>query len=489
MKTDFQERRRNFERRRQDRLIKIGQMITTELDFNTLFDVVVEQTNKIMETERCSIFLIDNKNKYLKAYVSLDLEKNFILPKEQGVAGWVFCNKKTLISNDPYNDPLFSVTADKISGFRTRNLLCTPLLGRNKNCIGTMQILNKASGDFNYEDQEMIVFIAGYISIAIENSILYEDVKNSDMAKDKAISHLSHELKTPLSIIDTAFERISRVTKEHDFIHVTKPVIRGKNNVKRLLDLQYKIEDIVAQKTTDVEQQYATLIENIKYFLEEYGEDGTVHCQEIVKHITERINKILQEKEINFKRIFLESFLEEMCSTVSSYSAERDINLKLDIEKNISVSMDENILKTVFTGLLKNAIENTPDKGLIQVSAKEEDGYIHLQVKDHGVGITKNSQKNIFKGLFHTQETKAYSSKRPYEFNAGGTGTDLLRIKVLAQRLGFSIDCESTRCQFILPDDKVCPGNILLCKHINNIDECNSSGGSIFTLKFPDTVL
>jgi hypothetical protein len=36
----------------------------------------------------------------------------------------------------------------------------------------------------------------------------------------------------------------------------------------------------------------------------------------------------------------------------------------------------------------------------------------------------------IFGGFFHTQETELYSSKRPYEFNAGGSGSDLLRTRV-----------------------------------------------------------
>ena len=110
-------------------------------------------------------------------------------------------------------------------------------------------------------------------------------------------------------------------------------------------------------------------IENIKYFLEEYGEDSSVHCQKIIENVAERINKILQGKEIN---------------------------LKLNRQKSITVSMDVNILTTIFTGLLKNAIEKTPDKGLIEVCTMKEEDPVHLQVKDHGVGITNNSQKNIF---------------------------------------------------------------------------------------------
>jgi signal transduction histidine kinase len=485
IKENFHDRRKKIGRRRKDRLIKVGQLITSELDFDTLFNVVVEQTNKIMDTERCSIFLIDENHECLEAFVSLDLEKIFfLLPKNQGIAGWVFCNKETLFANNAYEDPRFCSDADTLTGIQTKNLICTPLLGRNKKCLGTMQAMNKLSGDFTDEDQEIIIFISNYIAIAIENSMLYEDVRASDKAKDRAISHLSHELNTPLSLIDASFELISRFTEAYDDNKISKPIIRGKKNVRRLIKLQNKVRDIIDQRTDDSEQKYFTIIEDIKCFLEEYAENNPANFQDVIAYITERIHTILQVKEINNERILLDEFLKEICSTVLSDSAKRDINLKLDVEENISILMDRTILESVCMGVLKNAIENTPDKGLIIVSVRTDDRHIFFEFKDHGVGITENNQKNIFKGLFHTQKTEAYASKGGYEFNAGGTGTDLLRIRVLAERLGFSISCKSTRCHFIATDDKVCPGNILSCPNVKDINECNSSGGSMFSLKF-----
>jgi hypothetical protein len=91
----------------------------------------------------------------------------------------------------------------------------------------------------------------------------------------------------------------------------------------------------------------------------------------------------------------------------------------------------------------------------------------------------------IFGGFFHTQDTELYSSKRPYKFNAGGSGSDLLRTKSFSERHGFSVDFNSTRCKFIPKDTDICPGKISSCPFKKEKLECFSSGGSTFSVKFP----
>jgi len=98
----------------------------------------------------------------------------------------------------------------------------------------------------------------------------------------------------------------------------------------------------------------------------------------------------------------------------------------------------------------------------------------------------------IFGGFFHTQETELYSSRRPYEFNAGGSGSDLLRTRAFSERYGFSVDFDSTRCKFIPEDRDRCPGKISSCPFIEKKSGCLSSGESTFSIRFsrspkPDT--
>jgi GAF domain-containing protein len=130
-------------------LFELGQMITSEMDLDALFKLIMVQTNQFMNTETCSVFMHDSINEQLWSLVSTDLGKNEIrFPTSHGVAGWVFQHKTPLIINDPYDDPRFFPEIDKKTGFRTRNILCIPLMNRKHKCIGTLQTLNKKERDF-----------------------------------------------------------------------------------------------------------------------------------------------------------------------------------------------------------------------------------------------------------------------------------------------------------------------------------------------------
>jgi signal transduction histidine kinase len=101
------------------------------------------------------------------------------------------------------------------------------------------------------------------------------------------------------------------------------------------------------------------------------------------------------------------------------------------------------------------------------------------------VGITEEDQKRIFEGFFTTQETIAYSSKQPFDFNAGGKGADLLRMKIFSERYNFKIDMHSSRCRFIPKESDICPGRISNCSYCTRKEDCHHSGETTFTLFFP----
>jgi len=142
------------------------------------------------------------------------------------------------------------------------------------------------------------------------------------------------------------------------------------------------------------------------------------------------------------------------------------------------------VLQKVIDGLVKNAIENTPDEGKIEIHVRKKSEGAELIVRDYGVGITEDAQRRIFEGFFTTQDTMAYSSKRPFDFNAGGKGADLLRMKIFSERYNFTTNMVSTRCRFLPKDTDVCPGRISRCPQCLTIENCHGSGGTTFTIYF-----
>ncbi len=97
----------------------------------------------------------------------------------------------------------------------------------------------------------------------------------------------------------------------------------------------------------------------------------------------------------------------------------------------------------------------------------------------------KEDQEHVFEGLFAARDTQLHASKKLYDFNAGGKGLDLLRIKAYGQRFGFNMSLDSRRCPHLPTDRDLCPGIISACVHCKRPEDCQSSGGSPFCLTFP----
>jgi len=467
-------------------LLELGQIITSEMNLDSLPQVIIEQTNQFMNTEGCSVFMFDAENDQLWSLVSTDLEKNEIrFATSHGVMGSVFQNKTPLIINDPYSNPLFFPDVDKRTGFRTRNILCIPLINREKECIGTLQTLNKRTGDFTEEDQELLTSASHYITIALENAKLYEDLKVLDKAKERVINHLSHELRTPLAIIASVFARIHNIQMETNITGVEKALAMGQRNLERLMDLQIKIDDILNQRLTEDKEKILHIIESAADLAWDLSGTHDGHLADMLGIVSDRLESFFSREEVHREEIRIGEFLQDLYDRALSSIGDRELNIFRKFDRDLCLFMSRNVLEKISIGLLKNAIENTPDEGTIEITAKEEHDEIQIVFHDYGVGITPQNQKMIFGGFFHTQDTDLYSSKRPYEFRAGGSGSDLLRIQCFSERFGFSVDFQSTRCKFIPNDTDMCPGKISQCKFITKKSECLASGESTFSMKFP----
>jgi len=467
----------------------VGRVIASQVDRDRLFEVVIYQTNEVMESIRSTVFLHDPKADQLWSLVGVGVKKREIrIPSDYGVAGWVFQHRAPVSVNDAYTDPRFYSEVDKKSGFRTRNIMCVPLVNWAGRCIGALQSLNKRSGDFTDDDMELLTFISHYVTIALENMKYCEELKDMNKAMERAMNHLSHELKTPLALIEATLDLLSRKLQEADDPKQARALTRGMRNVRRLMDLQRKIDDILNLRSFDEADKVSRIVASAADFVEECGDEIDVQHKEIISKILKRIESVYGIADLHIEKTDLHRLLNDICDQAISCTGDRDLEIFRDFEKGHVVNAEEGMLRKVFKGLLKNAVENTPDEGTIVVTLKGTDHEVCIDFRDTGIGISPQNQKLIFHGFFHTQDTMNYSSKRPYQFNAGGAGSDLLRTKVFSERFGFTVKFESTRCRFIPDDTDECPGRISECPFIKTPSDCFSSGGTTFSVGFPVAV-
>ena len=94
------------------------------------------------------------------------------------------------IINNAYEDTRFYKEVDEMTGFQTRNLICTPLLDNKNNCLGTIQSLNKKGGDFTTDDLELLNLAARMVAVAINNSRQYNELLVTNKARRKFIKQI-----------------------------------------------------------------------------------------------------------------------------------------------------------------------------------------------------------------------------------------------------------------------------------------------------------
>jgi len=177
---------------------ELSQLLNLDTDLDTMLAVSMYKLNQYMDSERSSIFVFDPLNKQLTSYSSLDLGKLEIrIPKSTGVAGWVFEHRMPAVINDAYDDSRFYRGVDDMTGFRTRNMICSPMFDDNGKCLGTIQSLNKKSGDFTTDDLELLDVTAHLVAVALNKNRGYDEMLTSNITCGKMGNKSSIELAFP----------------------------------------------------------------------------------------------------------------------------------------------------------------------------------------------------------------------------------------------------------------------------------------------------
>lgn len=159
-------------------LLKVMKSVASELHIDELLKKIVTSTSEVMNAERASLFLVDPKSGDLWSKVAQGVDSMEIrVPMGVGIAGHVAATGATVNIEDAYSDSRFNPEVDKWTGFRTRSILCMPLRNDAGEIIGALQVLNKATGVFTEEDERLLNALGSQISISLENSRLFEEVR------------------------------------------------------------------------------------------------------------------------------------------------------------------------------------------------------------------------------------------------------------------------------------------------------------------------
>jgi PAS domain S-box-containing protein len=467
--------------------------------FRTLDDRLVYITKQIREllaVEGASVILLDEeKNEFFFPVSAFGDEKTTRMyrevrfPADKGVAGKVRQTGKPVIVPDTNKSEFFFSQVDERTGFHTRNMLDVPLESHDR-IIGVLCAVNKKNGAFDQTDVELLGTIAGMVALPLENARInealnrsYEDVKILNKAKDRVIHHLSHELKTPISVLSASLGLIAKKTGTLHDPGMDRILDRSRRNLERLLDMQYEIEDILRGGNFRTHQMLTTLLDTCSDELEMLVSENLGE-EDIISRIRQLIDDEFGPKDPVLEQIQLDQFVKDRLRRLKPLFAHRNCRLETRIQRTGAVLIPSEVLGKIIDGLVRNAVENTPDGSLIRITVHADGRNPVLTVNDFGVGITGENQAIIFESCFSTTDIMQYASRQRFDFNAGGRGFDLLRMKIFSERYNFDIQLNSIRCRFIPRETDQCPGNIDQCRHCQTTDDCLTSGGTTVTVRF-----
>ena len=477
-------------------LLRIASALHQYRGLDERLEFITKEVQHLMQVEGASVILLDEEKKefFFRESAYDDGEtgqrmKEIRFPADKGVAGHVYRTGKPYIVPDTNIDPHFFRQVDEKSKYHTRSMLDVPIQIRDR-LIGVLCAVNKKGGIFDQPDVDLLTAIANYVALPIENAAINEELKRSyqevqslNRAKDRVIHHLSHELKTPLSILSASLsilrKRLGRLEDQNwDTI-----LNRAQRNLDRLLEMQYEIDDILREKDYKIHYMLSSLLDACVDELEALVSEHLTE-KDLLVRLRRHIDKLFGRHDVRSEEIRLDQFVEEHIQALRPRFAHRHCQVKTRISAVPAIWIPRDVLAKIVEGLVRNAVENTPDSGLIIVAVETGKIGPELKVKDTGLGISEENQRLIFENYFTAYDTMQYSSRNPYDFGAGGKGFDLLRMRIFSERYNFKLKMNSKRCGLIAEDADACPGKIAECARVRQTEECLDSGGTTVTVQF-----
>ena len=186
-------------------------------------------------------------------------------------------------------------------------------------------------------------------------------------------------------------------------------------------------------------QNYATMLQSsmlTKDEQKEYANAITVQT----KKLSELVTNILKLNRLENQQIYPEkkeyNLTEQICECLLAFEyawEKKDIEINMDVEDDVMICQDAELLSLVWNNLFSNAIKFCKENGTVSVSIKKEDGKCRVSVSDTGCGISSETGKFIFDKFYQGDTSHATQ----------GNGLGLALVKRVIDIIGGNILVQS----------------------------------------------
>ena len=377
---------------------KVANAVNSSLDFQKIFEAVVEGTRQLVDFEQASIARITDPQTATVFAISgtpsaLQEGRKISLPSSR------FSDVLERRQPAVFDVPLGRVTTDTLSMSAIRREIVLPLVVGDQ-VIGTFNLGSRRRDAFAAGEIEVLSQIAAELGVALAQAEAYErehqaaqKLKELSDLKSEFVSKVSHELRTPLTSImgaaDNLLDDIAGPIAERPRLYL----VRIKENGDRLLRLINELLDLARIEAG--------------------------------------------REEIRAIRFRLDTLIQETLDTLKPLAAERGVALDAPTPSPLVIHADRDKISRVLINLVQNGIKFTPSGGRVAVAASEEGASVKLTVSDNGPGIPPGELGRIF--------DKFHQVRRPRGPGGPGSGLGLPISRQLVEMHGGRLTVESVQ--------------------------------------------
>jgi signal transduction histidine kinase/DNA-binding response OmpR family regulator len=366
-------------------------------DIDQMLNIMLQKTLRAISAEQGSIMLLTEDEK--DPFKTLLRQENYSSLKPQyhistSISGWVLKNEEPLLIRNLSKEKRFQ--ADDLERKDIHSILCTPIWFEGK-IIGIMSMVNKKDKtEFSDDDLTLLSIISVQAGQLIKNSQLQQEylqktkeaelsrwesekLKELDTIKTNFFTNLSHEFRTPLTLILGPLEKL----------------------------LEGKVKE-------DPSKQYRLIYNHASRLLR------------LVNQLLDLSSIDADKMKLKIGKYDIVSFMKNIIGSFQNFAEEKNIILNFNSSyEKIDGCFDRDKLEKIVSNLLSNAIKFNKENGFINIKLSEvkDINYTNLiiEVEDSGPGMSSEVLKNIFNRFYKAQNLSA----------AEGSGIGLALVKEL----------------------------------------------------------
>ncbi len=422
----------------------VGRRIVSILDLAELLDQIARLVWEQYRVYYVGVFLPAERSRQMAARAEagravadgpLQLQAGLT-----GHVGWVLANGKTLVLPDVRQDPRY------VPDEKAPNTCCELLLPlkMGDRVLGVLDLQSERPGRYTPDEIPAFQLLADQIAVALENARLYAQVKAFNQELEQKVAERTQSLQE-------AYARLERLDKtKTDFITIASHELLTPLTIINF-NSQMFLED-AAIRANDQHLQWAEGVQR-----------GAARMQAVVDSMLDVAKIDSQSLELYLAPLDLPFLLQQVSQRFQEPLLARQISLVVSPMNDVpEIEADAEAIQKVFYHLLVNAIKYTPDGGEIRVDGRPRpirlaggraiDG-VEIVVADTGIGIDPEIQDLIFEKFFQTGEVMLHSSGQT-TFKGGGAGLGLAIARGIVEAHHGRIRVESDGY-----DEDRCPGS------------------------------